>query len=197
MQNTNFGELFSEAKSISRSLEQGEFLFHKGDTASHIYTVESGCIRLLRYSLEGTAVSMHLAKPGKSFAETSLFSDMYHCSAEALIPSVVNYYEKQKIIEILHVSPENSAAFIEQLSSLVKDLRSLLEIRSIHSAEERVFHYLLLQSTPDTFEVKVIGTLKNIAEELAIAHETLYRSLATLESKGKILRTSESIRILI
>lgn len=196
MSNFPFDELFSTARAVSKSLTQGEFLFQKGDVATHVYTVQEGSVRLVRYSLEGHAVPMHTARPGDSFAEASLFSATYHCDAEAILPSTVICYDKEKILAILHAHPEKSESLIAFLCRQVRSLRALLEVRSIRSAHDRVLHYLVLQADPETMMVNVSGTLKDVAQDLTMAHETLYRTLAILEKEGQIRRRAGLIKIL-
>lgn len=188
MKDTSFDELFAAAKTTEKFLAPGEFLFRKGDTSAHLYTVRDGCVRLVRYTLDGNAVVMHTARPGDGLAEASLFSDIYHCDAEAVLPSTLACYAKDRILAILQAHPEKSMACIALLARQVRSLRALLEIRAIHSARDRVLHYLLLLANPITLEVIVPGSYKTIALELALAHETLYRTLANLEQEGKISR---------
>lgn len=195
MNNFSFGGLFEAAKTGIRSLEQGEFLFQKGDPASHVYTVLDGAMRLVRYTFEGSVVSMHTARPGESFAEASLFSPIYHCDAEALQPSVVSCYDKRAILATLQDHPEKNEALIALLCRQVRSLRALLEVRSIRSARDRVLHYLLLEADQETMTVSLSGSVKEMAQDLAMAHETLYRTLAALEREEVISRREGIIHI--
>lgn len=195
MNQVSFDELFASAKTSVKSLVKGEFLFQKGDPSTHLYMVLDGCVRLVRYSREGDAIIMHSARTGDSVAEASLFSDTYHCNAEAMTPSTVACYDKKSILGILRDSPERSMACIALYSREVRNLRALLEVRAIRSARERVLLYLLLQADPQTMAVRVSGTIKEMAQDLAITHETLYRTLANLEKEGKIARTGSLIKI--
>jgi CRP/FNR family transcriptional regulator, dissimilatory nitrate respiration regulator len=195
MNNESFGELFQAARTGSKSLEQGEFLFQRGDIAINFYTVLDGCVRMVRYSQNGDAIVMHTARSGDSLAEASLFTDRYHCDAEAMLPSTVACFAKNKIMAILRDSPEKSMACIELFSRQVVGLRALLEVRSIRSARDRVLHYLLLRTNPNTMEVSMAGSVKAMAHDLAMAHETLYRTLAALEKERKISRLAGAIKI--
>jgi CRP-like cAMP-binding protein len=190
-----FDELFAVARSPDKFLARGEFLFRKGDAATHLYTVTDGCVRMVRFSGEGNAVVMHTARAGISLAEASLFSPIYHCDAEAVEPSTVACYDKKRILAILRESPEKNLACIALFAGRVRNLCALLEIRAIRSARERVLHYLLLHANADTMEVILEGSVKAMANDLALAHETLYRTLATLEKEGKISRGEGIIKI--
>ncbi len=192
-----FNDLFSEiANPENKSLQQGELLFEQGDPAVNVFVVQKGCIRLVRYTHEGYTVPIYSAFPGESFAEAAMFSDIYHCDAEAVLPSTVLCYPKEQVLGILHASPGKSDRFMALLTRQVRSLRSLLELRSIHSAGERVLQYLFLLADPQDLEIKRLGTYKDMAHELGLAHETFYRALAKLEKDGKIQRTQSAIKII-
>ena len=190
-------DLFSEiVNPEKKSLHKGELLFVQGTPATHTFVIQKGCVRLVRYTNEGYAVPIYSAYAEESFAEAAMFSDIYHCNAEAILPSTVLCYSKEQVMKILHASPEKSDRFMALLTHQVRSLRSLLELRSIHSARERILQYLFLYADPQDLEIKRLGTYKDIAHELGLAHETFYRVLAKLEKEGKIQRTSSAIKII-
>lgn len=170
MKGTSFENLFAAAKTTRKFLAPGEFLFRKDDSAIYLYTVLEGCVRLVRYTLEGNAVVMHTARPGDGLAEASLFSPVYHCDAEAILPSTLACYDKKRILNILRGSPEKSLACIALFSRQVISLRALLEVRAIRSARDRVLHYLLLQADSETMTVSLFRSVKDMAQDLAMAH---------------------------
>ena len=197
MSKSAFNDLFSKITNPkNKSLQQGELLFEQGDPAINVFVVQKGCIKLVRYTYEGHVVPIYSAYEGESFAEAAMFSEIYHCNAEAVLPSVVLCYPKEQVLRILHTKPEKSDRFMALLTSQVRSLRSLLELRSIHSARERILQYLLLHADSQDMEIKRLGTYKDMAHELGLAHETFYRALAKLEQEGKIQRTSSAIKII-
>lgn len=195
MNSLSFDELFAPARTSAKTLVQGEFLFQRGDRSTHLYQVLDGAIRLVRYCRDGDSCVMHTARIGESLAEASLFSGTYHCDAEAALPSTVACYDKTIILNILRESPEKSLACIALFARQVRNMRALLEVRSVRSAPDRVLSYLMLQADPETMTVNFTGSLKDMAQDLALAHETLYRTLAALEKEGKISRGEGSITI--
>jgi hypothetical protein len=74
-------------------------------------------------------------------------------NAETVEPSAVACYDKQKILAILRDSPGKNLACIALLARQVRDLRTLLEIRAIRSAPDRIMHYLLLHADAATMTV--------------------------------------------
>ena len=188
--------LSSIAKPEVRFLKKEELLFVQGDLANHICAVKEGCIKLVRYTIEGCSVTIHTAYAGESFAEAALFSETYHCNADAVLPSTVLCYPKNQVLEILQTNTEKYKNYIALLTSQVHALRTRLELQSIRSARQRIFQSLLLQADPKTLETKIRGSYKDMAHELGLTHESLYRTLAKLEKGGIIQRKGSCIKIL-
>jgi CRP-like cAMP-binding protein len=133
--------------------------------------------------------------PGETFAEASLFSETYHCDAVASLPSVVHLLPKPAVLKVLSSEPDIAQAFMATLARQVMTLRTRLENRNLRTARERVLHHLGLQASGMDRVVRVNGNLKAMAAELGLTHESLYRTLATLETEGVIERGHGEIRL--
>jgi len=92
-------------------------------------------------------------------------------------------------------NPKAAQAFMAMLAHQVMSLRTRLEQRNIHSARDRVRHYLALNAGADGRTVIVRGTLKDLATELGLTHEALYRTLADMAAAGEIERLKGKIRL--
>lgn len=188
-----FHQLFKNLPGVQRRiLQQGDVLFHQGDPAELVFTVESGSLRLLRYTGDGSAVSLHTARDGDSFAEAALFTDHYHCNGEVVSDSVIWCYPRRAVLEQLGEDKACSKAMFDQLAAQVRYLRMLLELRSIRSATERTMQLLRLRADQHGF-VRLHGNLLDYAQELGLAHETFYRTLASLEKTGQIERIERQV----
>jgi CRP-like cAMP-binding protein len=69
-----------------------------------------------------------------------------------------------------------------------------LERHNLRSARERVRHYLAADANGDI--VVLPGTVKDLAGELGLTHEALYRTLSEMEGEGEIARLKGKIRFL-
>jgi CRP-like cAMP-binding protein len=177
-----------------RPVVAGGFVFQQGDPARHIYQVQRGRIRLVRYTGDGQCCTLFFAGAGQLFAEAALFAEHYHCAALADTDSVVVTYAKEQLLAGLLEHPESALGYIALLSRQVRELRTLLELRTIQSARDRVLQYLLLHADSAAGNsVPIPFSLKNIAQALGLAHETLYRTLSALEEEGRISRGPASI----
>lgn len=172
----------------------GEALFRQGDPTFGFFRLVSGAIRMLRVTPAGEQVAMHSVRPGELFAEASLFSPRYHCDALAARASEVLVYPKRELLRRLKDHPEDAWRFAGDLAHRVQQLRTRLEVRQIRSAPQRVLQALRLRCG-DGGAWRIEGTLKQLAEEVGLTHEALYRALARLEREGRIRRGEGEIRL--
>ncbi|HEX8012482.1 MAG TPA: Crp/Fnr family transcriptional regulator [Casimicrobiaceae bacterium] len=182
-------------RSRLRELDEGEALFRQGDRAFAIFEVERGRVRLVRATAAGHPVVLHTARTGELFAEAALFARAYHCDAVAAAPSRVRVYPKRQLLATFRTDPARSERFMALLARQIIALRALLEERNIRSARERVLHHLALAAGPDGRTMPLEGTLMDLAVEIGLTHEALYRTLAALEKEGVIRRSRSAIAL--
>ncbi len=181
------------AAGIERKLKPGQFLFHIGDRTEGLYEIVSGKVRLVRTDRDGREAVLHVALAGETIAEASLFSKAYHCDAVAVTPAVARLYPKASMLAEFQRDPRAAQGFMAMLAQQVMALRTRLQQRGIRSVRERVRHYLALNAGSDGRTVVLKGTIKELAAELGLSHEALYRTLAEMTSKGEIKRSGREI----
>jgi CRP-like cAMP-binding protein len=180
---------------IERTLKAGEALFRRGAKTEGLFEVVAGRVRLTRVDRSGREVVLHLAGPGETLAEASLFSAQYHCDAIASTNATVRVYPKREVLAVFEENPKAAQAFSATLAHQVMNLRTRIEQRNIRSASERVRHFLTLNAGDDGRTINLSGTLKDLAAELGLSHEALYRTLAALEHSGEIKRKGSKITL--
>jgi CRP-like cAMP-binding protein len=84
-------------------------------------------------------------------------------------------------------------SFLSLVAHQVIELRDRLEIMKVRSAKDRVMLYLDLNAGPDGRTVNLRSQLQDIASELGLTREVLYRTLASLEQTGAIERAGARI----
>lgn len=176
------------AASIERKLKAGESLFRVGDRTAGVYEIAAGRVRLARVDRSGHEVVLHVAGAGDTIAEASLYSPHYHCDAIASTDAVVRLYPKAAVLSAFAQNAALAQAFTAMLARQVMSLRTRVEQRNIRSARERLWHYLSANADAAGRQVTLHGTLKDLAAELGLSHEALYRTLAALERSGAIRR---------
>jgi CRP-like cAMP-binding protein len=180
----------------SRSLVAGERLFSQGQEADGIYFIEAGIVRLERRTIDGRLIVVHTGREGQFLAEASLFSDVYHCDATAAAPSAVRFHPKRLLLSLFASEPERFKPFLIALARQVQALRLLLELRNVRTVRERILLYLELNCDANSREYRVTGHLQDLASELGVTREALYRTLALLQRERVISRTGLILRLL-
>jgi CRP/FNR family transcriptional regulator, dissimilatory nitrate respiration regulator len=183
----------ARSAATDRTLKTGEHLFRLGSQTLGLCEIVAGHVRLARVDRSGREIVLHVAGPGETLAEASLFSPQYHCDAIASTDAVVRIYPKRDVLAAFEQNPKSAQAFAATLAHQVMSLRTRIEQRNIRSARERVRHFLMLNVGPDRRTVVLRGSLKELAAEIGLSHEALYRTLATLERSGEITRAGGKI----
>jgi CRP-like cAMP-binding protein len=178
---------------VRHRLGAGQMLFATGDPVRSLFVVESGRLRLLRHTVHGAALVLHVAQASEAFAEASLFSDTYHCDALAEISSTVIAYPKQALLAALRGDPEAAVTLVGHLAQQVQSLRGRIELLNIKSARDRVLGYLHSRLETWATAVELDRTWKAIASEIGLTHEAVYRALAELEQDGLIKRDGNAV----
>jgi CRP/FNR family transcriptional regulator, dissimilatory nitrate respiration regulator len=182
-----------QVRSKERDLKLGQNLFRAGQRTIGPYQVLGGRVRLARVDRSGRETVLYTAGSGDLIAEASLFSPAYHCDAIASTPAKVRLYPKEAVLAEFKHNPEAARLFMARLARQLMDLRTGMELRNIHSARDRVRHYLGLHVGPDGVTIALKGNLKELAAELGLTHEALYRILARMAADGEIKRLKGKI----
>jgi CRP/FNR family transcriptional regulator, dissimilatory nitrate respiration regulator len=185
----------SQPAGIELALKAEQVLFRAGQRTAGFYEVVTGRVRLVRTDRTGREAVLHAAGAGETLAEASLFATAYHCDAIATTDAVVRLYPKAAMLAEFERNTKTAQDFMARLARQVMNLRTRLELRSIHSARDRVRHYLALNAGGDGRTVMLRGTIKDLAAELGLTHEALYRTLADMAAAGEIERESGKIRL--
>jgi cAMP-binding proteins - catabolite gene activator and regulatory subunit of cAMP-dependent protein kinases len=164
-----------------------------GDATVAVFRVDHGRVRLVRHLEDGSSVTLHVARDGETFAEAALWAEAYHCDGVAEAPSEVTVIPKTDLLVALEDSPQAALALARDLASQVRDLRTRLELRTIRSAPERIVAWLRLQASGDPPTVRLDRPWTEIAADIGLTHEAIYRALAVLERAGRIARSNGSV----
>ena len=187
-------ELRQEAK--YQNLFPEQVLFNYQDKARYIFALQRGRIRLVRYTREGSLVVLNIIRSRDSFAESALFTDTYQCNAVVEKPSQIVRYPKDIVWDVLNDKPHLALNLLPKFAQKSQYLKNSLELRGIRSAKDRILQYLLFSTTPGQNKIVFDRSYKNIATELGLSAEVLYRTLADLEKSGTISRKGREIKLL-
>lgn len=175
-----------------RDIPRGGFVFQPGEAPIYLFGLKSGAVRMVRYNNGGDEIIIYRAAAGQTFAEASLFSEIYHCAVIVDTDCSILRFPKSRILAEMDKKPRLLHCYASLMSRQVRELRTMLEIRSIRGAAGRLLYYLRLRAGPDG-KCHIDMPLIELAELLGLAHETLYRVMKRLEEDGLLKRCGKTI----
>ncbi len=178
-------------------LAKGVELFAPGDPSRGFYVVRNGSIRVYGMSPQGKEITQEIAGSADAFAVASLFSDTYHCFAEALKDSQLYLLKKKEFLDLVTADREFAVAWMRMLSLMVINLRRRLVDLTLKSPKARIAGYLLLLAEMQgSRSVALPVHRKELATFLGMTHETFYRTAKELTNAGLVRFTGQSVDIL-
>ncbi len=171
-----------------RSVARGDYLFRHRQPAEALFIVVEGRVRMFRELADGTAVTLHVAREGETFAEAALFATNYHCHALAELDTTVICLSTQELMSRLQTDAALGLELSRHLAHQVRDLRAMVCLRDIRSADERLLNWLRQKADNKKMQTVLDRSWTAISQELGLTRETVYRSLARLEELGLISR---------
>jgi CRP-like cAMP-binding protein len=161
-----------------RDYDKNVHLFHQGDRITSLYVMESGIVELVRHDTDGRRLVIHRAWYEAIIAEASVYADAYHCDAIAVSPSslfevpLADFHHRLK-----HHAPFASlwAAYLARQVQLARYRAELLTRKTIAGRLEGWLAWPKKELPPK-------GYWKNLAGELGVSPEALYRELAKRRS---------------
>ena len=142
-------------------------------------------------------ITQEIAGRADAFAVASLFSDTYHCFAEALKDSQLYLIKKKEFLDLITADREFAVAWMRMLSLMVINLRRRLVDLTIKSPKARIAGYLLLLAEMQgSRSVALPVPRKELATFLGMTHETFYRTTKELTNGDLVRFTGQSVDIL-
>jgi CRP-like cAMP-binding protein len=178
---------------VERSFDAGEAVFRIGAAAWHVHFLAEGRVTLSRFGPQGEEVAIHAARAGEFFAEASLHSERYHCTALVAQPARVASIPSDDLRALLRRDAGFAMQWLAIVSRQLRQARTRVERLCLKGARERVRHLLLIEGTGAAHRYMLHGSVKDLAVELGLSHEALYRTLAAMERENLILRDEKSL----
>lgn len=186
-------ELLVEAR--QQELAKDEALFRQGDSVHHVALVLDGELKAVRHLIDGAECVMLRARAGELFAESSLADSQYSCDGIATGPARVALVPVESLRATLGGADSLAYRFCLAVARQARKQCSRQERLRLKRARDRVLHYLVCEGS-EAGEVRWTGHLSELAGELGLERETLYRTLAALESEGRLSRLDNALRLL-
>lgn len=174
--------LLAQEHCFTLSLVKGDTLYLQGSETTGLYFLQSGSIDLIRSSRSGHDVVIHRAREQELFAEASLFSPQYHCTAMASSDATVLKCQKGALLQLIKTNTLFSTAMMSLFATQIQESRRRIELLSISAADERIMAALLDGAS--------VEDISKFSDFVGLAPATTYRALASLHRRGKLLKIS-------
>jgi CRP/FNR family transcriptional regulator, nitrogen oxide reductase regulator len=181
------------SRSTSATLERGHTLARQGEPARHFYLLESGFLKILQLTAEGTELIIRFIAPGDPFGGVVALGDaVYPVTAVVVQPSVARVWTRQAVTELLVRNPQVRVNIMREMTLHMSDALTRMRELTTARVRQRLAHTLVRLARqcgrPEAGGVLVAQPFTR--QELAdLAGTTLYtasRTLAKWESLGLI-----------
>lgn len=179
-----------------RGLRKGECLFKQGDPVEAIYFVAQGRLKAVRILDEAVQSVMLQATAGEFFGESALAVTRYVCDGIATAASEVLVLPAREVLGALERDGAFARTFALAMASNARRQCSRYERLRLRRARDRVIHLLVCEGGPEA-RVTLTMPLVELAEELALEPETLYRVLRELTDEGRLERARDYLRLIV
>ena len=179
---------------IETLFSRRENIFRKGQSASHIYKVEFGCVCTYAKRSNGSRLIIGFYFPGDYFG-----LEMYKkhlVSAEPITPSMVLAIKRK----VLTARATKNIAIAKHLLAITNAELQRAQNHSLllrNSSRDRVANFLFeMKQRNRRKEVELVMSRQDIADYLSLTIETVSRSLTRLKKKSAISRvTNRSVTV--
>ena len=165
-------------------------LFLTGEPPQWMFFVLTGEVVLERHGMEGQQACLQRSQSG-FVGEASLTSSRYHCDGRTSVDTQVAKVPIHALREALKKDAAFAERWIAMLSREVRQLRLQNERLSLPKVQDRLLHLIETEGTDGRYVLTC--SVKELAKQLAVTHEALYRAIARLIDLDRIERESSSL----
>jgi CRP-like cAMP-binding protein len=163
----------------------GTALFLTGDQPHWMFFVSAGEVVLERHGVDGQHACLQRCQSG-FVGEASLTSSRYHCDSRTTWDTQITKVPIKALRQALKTDPAFAERWIAMLSREVRQLRLQNERLSLPKVQDRLLHLIETEGTDGRYALTC--SVKDLAKQLAVTHEALYRAIARLVEFGRVER---------
>jgi CRP-like cAMP-binding protein len=170
----------------------GAAIFLTGQRPTRLFFVAAGEAVMSRTDRHGRSLVLQRASGG-FLAEASLSSARYHCDAYSRTATALVAFPVDLLRRAIDTDARTRWAWIAMLAGEIRRQRANVERMSLKSVRERLVHWLLTEGEGGRFALRT--TRKELAAELGVTHEALYRTIAALVRTGELVDEGGSLTL--
>ena len=175
------------SRGTKHTFPAGSEIFAAGDQANFLPFVISGKVKMVRYPEAGKEVIIGVFSAGEVFAiPPALDGKQFPATAVAMEDSKLLLLPQNEFRALMASSPEFSAAIMDRMCGILRQMTDTAQIFATPSAEHRVANVLVSLAGDDATNgpVKIAHRRQDIAEMAGLTVETTIRSIRKLADRG-------------
>lgn len=185
-----------------QKFDAGSYVFFESDPADKIYLIFEGQIKLLQTTQEGQQVILSYLTPGSAFGIIASLGDMeYPVTAQAVVDSVVIYWDKHNMSQLLNKIPRLSINALRIFSKKIIEFQDRIRELSTERVERRIARTLLRLGrqighlTPEGVLIDLPVTREDLGNMTGTTLFTISRTFSKWEALGLISCNREKVTI--
>lgn len=177
--------------------DKGTHFLAEGGWTDSLYFIVSGLVKVYKTSPNGKEQVLHIAPPGDSLNDVSLYDGGPNAAGMvALTPVVLYAIAKDDIFRVLRENPGLMMNVIGALAARIRRDSNLLEDLSSSQVLARLAKLFLGQYGGEEFTVGLNLTQKDMASLVGSSREMVNRSLRVIEEMGGIRLSRRKVIVL-
>jgi CRP/FNR family transcriptional regulator len=179
-----------------RTAEKDGQLFREGDTASGVFVIVEGRVKVIRLSSSGREQVLHAEGPGASLGEVPVFDGGgYLATAVAMTRVRVLFVARRALMDVGKRHPEVAMGIAMVLARRLRSFSALIGTLTLRTVSAGVAAILLETSQALGLPIVDIGSRDDLAARLGTVREIVSRSLTQLVTAGAVTRVGRRVKI--
>lgn len=181
------------SKVITRKYKKGQIIFFDGDTADRLYIVNTGKIKVFKYTREGKEQILYILSEGEFIGDLNLLKrGKFEFNAEALEDTAICTLSKEDFDDIITKHPQITLRILEDVHDRLVSLENLVQSLSTKDVEARIAALLLSfvknfgTETGEGVLVDLPLNREEMGNYIGITRETISRKLTAMQDDGTI-----------
>ncbi len=171
--------------------KRGHTIARQGEMARHLVLVESGLLKILQLTAEGTELIVRFVVPGEPFGGVVALGDApYPVTAVVVQPAVLRLWTRDTANDLLAQTPQVRVNIMREMATHMTD--ALTRVRELTTARvsQRLAHTLLRlarqcgEPNPEGVLITQPLTRQELADLTGTTLYTVSRTLSEWESRG-------------
>jgi CRP/FNR family transcriptional regulator len=186
------------ALATRRTCLRGEVIFQEDEPTAGLFLIETGTVKICRFSMEGREYILQFLHPGDTFNDVSALDGGGNpATAIALTDAVLWRVARTDLRRVVQQHPELAWAIIENMAGRARLLVGIVHDLAMRGVRGRLARLLLEQAeTAERGEPTDPLTQEEIASRLGTVREVVGRTLRGMANDGMISMERQQIVIL-